>query len=76
MVYSCHTITFEHMELIHCTHWAQGVSERGVSYKAKHDPYSKMIIEFSNGTKKLFHVPKDHVVLVLNNVAHFTGEES
>jgi hypothetical protein len=54
----------------------QGVSERGVSYKAKHDPYSKMIIEFSNGTKKLFHVPKDHVVLVLNNVAHFTGEEA
>ena len=64
------------MELIHCTQWMQGISERGVSYKAKHDPYSKMLIETSNGSKKLFHVPKDKIVLVLDSVVHFTGEES
>jgi hypothetical protein len=54
----------------------QGISERGVSYKAVHDPYSKMLIESSNDTKKLFHVPKDKIVLVLDSVAHFTGEEA
>jgi hypothetical protein len=54
----------------------QGISERGVSYKATHDPYSKMLIESSNETKKLFHVPKDKIVLVLDSVAHFTGEEA
>ena len=64
------------MELIQCTHWMQGISERGVSYKATHDPYSKMLIESSNDTKKLFHVPKDKIVLVLDSVAHFTGEEA
>ena len=64
------------MELIQCTHCTQGISERGVSYKATHDPYSKMLIESSNETKKLFHVPKDKIVLVLDSVAHFTGEEA
>ncbi len=64
------------MELIHCPHWTQGISERGVSYKAKHDPYSKMLLESTNETKKLFHVPKDKIVLVLDNMAHFTGEEA
>ena len=64
------------MELIQCTHWLQGISDRGVTYKAVHDPYSKMLIESSNETKKLFHVPKDKIVLVLDNVAHFTGEEA
>ena len=64
------------MELIQCTHWIQGISERGVSYKATHDPYSTMLIESSNETKKLFHVPKDKIVLVLDSVAHFTGEEA
>jgi hypothetical protein len=64
------------MELIQCTHWLQGISERGVSYKATHDPYSKMLIESSNDKKKLFHVPKDKIVLVLDSVAHFTGEEA
>ena len=64
------------MELIQCTHWTQGISERGVSYKAMHDPYSKMLIESSNESKKLFHVPKDKIVLVLDSVAHFTGEEA
>jgi len=76
LVYSCHTIKFQHMELIQCTHWLQGISERGVSYKATHDPYSKMLIESSNETKKLFHIPKDKIVLVLDSVAHFTGEEA
>jgi hypothetical protein len=76
LVYSCHTIKFQHLELIQCTHWLQGISDRGVSYKAMHDPYSKMLIETSNETKKLFHVPKDKIVLVLDSVAHFTGEEA
>ena len=40
------------MELIQCTHWLQGISERGVSYKATHDPYSKMLIESSIELKK------------------------
>lgn len=76
VVYSCHTIKFQRMELIQCTHWTQGISERGVSYKAMHDPYAKMLIQLSDGTKKLFHIPKDKTVFVLDSVAHFTGEEA
>ena len=60
--YSMHTLDARHFR-------------RGVSYKVTHDPYSKMLIESSNETKKLFHVSKDKIVLVLDSVAHFTGEE-
>ena len=76
MVYSCHTIKFQHLELIQCTNWTQGISDRGVTYKSMHDPFSKMLIQSSDGTKKLFHIPKDKLVLVLDSVAHFTGEEA
>ena len=76
MVYSCHAIKFQDIELIHCTQWMQGISDRGVSYKAKHDPYSKMLIQSISGNKKLYRVPKDKTVLIIDSTAHFIGEPS
>ena len=74
MVYSYQVIKFGSISLVNSTHWTQSVGEKGVLYKANRDPYSKIIIQPTNGTKKLFHVPKDRTVLVIEDVAHFLGE--
>ncbi len=74
MAYTYHVIKFRHLELIHVTAWIQSISDGGVFYKAKSDPYSKILVRPLTGTKKLFHVPKDRSVFVIDNTAHFVGE--
>ena len=74
MVYSYQVIKFSSISLVNGTHWSQSIGDKGVLYKAIRDPYSKLIIQSLNGSKKLFHVPKDRTVLVSNDVAHFLGE--
>ena len=76
MVYSYQIIKFSSISLVNSSHWSQSIVDMGVRYKAIKDPYSKIIIQPTNGTKKLFRVPKDRTVLVLGNVAHFLGEIS
>ena len=76
MVYSYQIIKFSSISLVNSSHWGQSIVDMGVRYKAIKDPYSKIIIQPTNGTKKLFRVPKDRTVLVLSDVAHFLGEIS
>ena len=65
---------FTTISFVNSTQWSQSMGEKGILYKATRDPYSKLIIQPLNGTKKLFHVPKDRTVLVNNEIAHFLGE--
>jgi hypothetical protein len=74
MVYSYQVIKFNSISLVSSSQWSQSIVDVGVRYKAIKDPYSKLIIQSTSGTKKLFRVPKDRTVLVLDNVAHFLGE--
>ena len=74
MVYSYQVIKFSSISLVNATHWSQSIGDKGILYKAIRDPYSKLIIQPLNGTKKLFQVPKDRTVLISNEVAHFLGE--
>lgn len=74
MVYSYQTVKFQSITFVQGTHWSQSVSDKGVLYKSLKDPFSKLIIQSSNGSKKLFHIPKDRTVMVLNNTVHFLGE--
>jgi hypothetical protein len=50
------------------------VGDKGILYKSLKDPYSKLIVQSSNGSKKLYHVPKDRTVVVTNDIIHFLGE--
>jgi hypothetical protein len=50
------------------------MGDKGILYKSLKDPYSKLIIQSSSNSKKLFHVPKDRTVIVVNDVVHFLGE--
>lgn len=74
MVFSYHIIKFESISLLQGTHWSQSIGDKGVLYKSLKDPYSKLIIETSDNSEKLFHVPKDRTVIVVNKVVHFLGE--
>lgn len=74
MVYSYQIVKFQSITFVQGTHWSQSVSDKGVLYKSLKDPFSKLIIQSSNGSKKLFHIPKDRTVMVLNNTVHFLGE--
>lgn len=74
MVYSYQVIKFASISFVNATHWVQSIGGKGVLYKASRDPYSKLIIQTINGSKKLFHVPKDRTVLVNEEIAHFLGE--
>lgn len=74
MVYSYQAIKFQSISFVQGTHWSQSSGDKGIFYKALKDPYSKLIIQTSNGTKKLFHVPKDRTVIVTNDIVHFLGE--
>ncbi len=74
MVFSYHVIKFESISFLQGTNWSQSVGDRGVLYKSLKDPYSKMIIETLDNSEKLFHVPKDRTVIVVNKVVHFLGE--
>lgn len=74
MVYSYHVVKFQAISFVQGTHWSQSVGEKGTLYKSLKDPFSKIIVQSSNGTKKLYHVPKDRTVVVINNTVHFLGE--
>ncbi|NND87071.1 MAG: hypothetical protein HKM23_07100 [Nitrosopumilus sp.] len=74
MVYSYQVIKFQSITFVQGTHWSQSIADKGVLYKSLKDPFSKLIIQSSNGSKKLFHIPKDRTVLILNETAHFLGE--
>jgi len=74
MVYSYQVVKFQTISFVQGTHWSQSVGEKGILYKSLKDPFSKIIVQSSNGTKKLYHVPKDRTVVVINNTVHFLGE--
>lgn len=74
MVFSYHVIKFETISFLQGRHWSQSVGDKGILYRSLKDPYSKLIIQSSNNSKKLFHVPKDRTVIVVNKVVHFLGE--
>jgi len=74
MVYSYQVVKFQTISFVQGTHWSQSVGEKGILYKSLKDPFSKIIVQSSNGTKKLYHVPKDRTVIVINNIVHFLGE--
>jgi len=74
MVFAFQIIRFETISFVQSTHWSQSVGEKGILYKSLKDPYSKLIIQSSSKSKKLFHVPKDRTVIVINDVVHFLGE--
>jgi len=74
MVYSYQVVKFQTISFVQGTHWSQSVGDRGILYKSLKDPFSKLIIQSSNDSKKLFHVPKDRTVIVSNNTVHFLGE--
>jgi hypothetical protein len=74
MVFSYQVIEFQTISFVDGTHWSQSIGDRGILYKSTKDPYSKLIIQSSDNVKRLFHVPKDRTVIVVNNTVHFLGE--
>jgi hypothetical protein len=76
MVYSYQVVKFQTITFVQGTHWSQSVGEKGILYKSLKDPFSKLIVQSSNGSKKLYRVPKDRTVIVANNTVHFLGELS
>lgn len=73
MVYSYQVVKFQTISFVQGTHWSQSVGDKGILYKSLKDPSSKLIVQ-TNGSKKLFRVPKDRTVIVTNDVVHFLGE--
>lgn len=74
MVYSYQVIKFQMISFVQGTHWSQSVGEKGIFYKSLKDPFSKIIIQSLNNSKKLYHVPKDRTVVVTDSTIHFLGE--
>ena len=74
MVYSYQVIKFQSISFINGTDWSQSIGDKGMSYKATKDPYSKLIVQSNNGSKKLFRIPKDRTAVVNADVIHFLGE--
>lgn len=74
MVYSYQVIKFQTISFVQGTQWSQSMSDRGILYKALKDPYSKLIVQSENSSKKLYRIPKDRTVIVTNNIVHFLGE--
>ncbi len=76
MVYSYQVVKLQTITFVQGTHWSQSVGEKGILYKSLKDPFSKLIVQSSNGSKKLYRVPKDRTVIVANDTVHFLGELS
>ncbi len=74
MVYSYQVVKFQTISFVHGTHWSQSANDKGVLYKSLKDPFSKLIVQSYNGSKKLYRVPKDRTVIVTNDIVHFLGE--
>ena len=69
MVYSYHVIKFQTISFVQGAHWSQSIGDKGILYKSLKDPFSKFIVQSTNNSKKLFHVPKDRTVLIDHSVA-------
>jgi hypothetical protein len=76
MVYSYQIVKFQTLSFVQGTNWSQSVGDKGILYKSIKDPFSKLIVQSSNGSKKLYRVPKDRTVVVINETVHFLGELS
>ena len=76
MVYSYQVIKFQTISIVQGVHWSQSVGDKGILYKSLKDPFSKLLVQLSNGSKKLYHVPKDRTVIVTNDTIHFLGESA
>ncbi len=76
MVYSYQVVKFQTISFVQGTHWSQSTNDKGVLYKSLKDPFSKLIVQSYNGSKKLYRVPKDRTVIVANDTVHFLGELS
>ena len=74
MVYSYQVVKFQAISFVQGTHWSQSVGDKGILYKSVKDPFSKLIVQSSNGSKKLYRVPKDRTVVITNDTIHFLGE--
>jgi len=76
MVYSYQVVKFQTISFVQGTSWSQSVGDKGILYKSIKDPFSKIIVQSSSGSKKLYRVPKDRTVVVINDTVHFLGELS
>ena len=74
MVYSYQIVKFQTISFLQGTNWSQSIGDKGILYKSLKDPYSKILVQSSNGSKKLYRIPKDRTVLVTNDIVHFLGE--
>ena len=74
MVYSYQVVKFQTISFVQGTHWSQSVGDKWILYKSLKDPFSKIIVQSSSGSKKLYRVPKDRTVIVTNDAVHFLGE--
>ncbi len=74
MVYSYQVVKFQTISFVQGSHWSQSVGDRGILYKSLKDPSSKLIVQSSNGSRKLYRVPKDRTVVVTSTTVHFLGE--
>ena len=74
MVYSYQVVKFQTISFVQGTNWSQSVNEKRILYKSLKDPFSKLIVQSSNGSKKLYRIPKDRTVIVHNETVHFLGE--
>ena len=74
MVYSYQVVKFQTISFLQGTNWSQSIGDKGILYKSLKDPYSKILVQSSNGSKKLYRIPKDRTVLVTNEIVHFLGE--
>ena len=73
MVYSYQVVKFETISFVNGVHSSQSDSDKAILYKSLKDPFSKLIVGSQNGSKKLYHIPKDRTV-VNNDTVHFLGE--
>ena len=74
MVFSYQVVKFQTISFLQGTNWSQSIGDKGIMYKSLKDPYSKILVQLSNGSKKLYRIPKDRTVLVTNDIVHFLGE--
>ncbi|MEK0318881.1 MAG: hypothetical protein QQN43_04825 [Nitrosopumilus sp.] len=74
MVYSYQVVKFQTISFVQGTHWSQSVGDKGILYKSLKDPFSKLIVQSFNGSKKLYRIPKNRTVVVTNDTVHFLGE--
>ncbi len=74
MVYSYQVVKFQTISLVQGNYWSQSANDKGVNYKTLKDSFSKLIVQSSNNTKKLYRIPKDRTVIVTNDTVHFLGE--